>query len=302
MQTVTRDRTSYVFDRRLEPVARVQPGETITVETEDSCGGLVRTVEQTSSEALNRVLSRGYGNPVTGPIYVEGAEPGDAISVTIQHIEPDSQGYVGHELITSHFPEWFDDNRIVLCGIEDEQVHFGDLRIPIRPLLGTIGTAPAMEVLLSVTAGRHGGNMDCPDVAAGCVIHLPVYVDGALLFLGDVHAVQGDGELSGAGLETRSTVTLTISVRKPRPQSMTWPRLETPDSIMVIAADRPLESAVKLALRDMVLWLEEEYGWTKSDAYMLLSLVGSGRACQSCGWSIYPFTASVRVPRAYLQR
>ncbi|MGH2557675.1 MAG: acetamidase/formamidase family protein [Thermomicrobiales bacterium] len=302
MQRGTRDQIGYLFDSRMEPVLRVQSGETFVVETEDSRTGRCRTPEQCTPEALRQLKAhRYYSNPVTGPIYVEGSEPGDTLLVHVEHIEPDTQGYTGYDTTGTHFPEWFTEPCTYIYQIRDGYVHFGDrIRIPLRPMLGTIGTAPDLESPRSATVGKHGGNLDCPEVSSGNVVSLPVEVPGALLFLGDAHAVQGDGELSGGAIEMRSTTTLRVVLRKGRPASMTWPRIETPDTILVVAADKPLEAALKHAIRDMVLWLEAEYRFGRSEAYMLLGQVGSARACQAAGNLATPYTMSVAIPKQFL--
>ncbi len=122
--------------------------------------------------------------------------------------------------------------------------------------------------------------MDAVDITVSSTLYLPVNVPGALLYAGDVHAVMGDGEVCGTGVEIPSRLTLTLSVRKGRPAAMNWPRLETADSLMVIAADKPAEAAARLACKDMLMWMEDEYGFTRADAYLLFSLVGDLRICQ----------------------
>jgi acetamidase/formamidase len=297
MQRITRERLTVVFDRRVPPVARVRPGEQFVVETEDSRGGLTRTPETTTPEYLIELRRRGYyGNPVTGPIYVEGAEPGDTLAVHIHQQECDTLGYMGYWPSLFHLEDFFERPSTVLCEIRDGHVVFNDaIRIPVRPMIGTIGTTPAVEAILSGGMGRHGGNLDAPEACPGSTIYLPVYVEGALLGLGDCHAVQSDGELNE--VEMRSVVTLSCDVIKGRSPVMSWPRIETPDTLATVALASPLEEALRLALRDMILWIEELTGLSKHDAYLLVGIAGHARPGQV---QVPLYSMRCLMPKAYL--
>jgi acetamidase/formamidase len=152
------------------------------------------------------------------------------------------------------------------------------IEIPVRPMIGTIGTAPALEAILSGGMGRHGGNLDTPEICAGSTVYLPVEVDGALLALGDCHAVQSDGELGQ--LEMRSVITLSCQVIEGRSEAMSWPRVETGEWLVTVAVASPLEEAGRLALREMIRWMEELTGMSKHDAYLLVGLAGHARPGQ----------------------
>ena len=298
MQRITRDRLAVAFDRRLPPVATVRPGEVFVVETEDARGGQTRTPETTTAEYLTEMRRRGwFGNPVTGPIFVEGAEPGDTLAVHILELTCDNLGWVPIWPFLFHFEDLFAEPATVLCQIRDGHVHLGDrMRVPVRPMIGTIGTAPAVEAILSGGMGHHGGNIDAPEVCAGSTIYLPVNVEGASLSLGDAHAIQSDGEL--ASVEIRSFVTLSCEVIKGRSPVMGWPRIETPDSIVTVALGRPLEEALWAALREMILWLEERTGMSRQEAYLLAGVAGHARPGQ-----VQTGLYSMRciVPRSYLE-
>jgi amidase len=299
MQRITRDRLTYVFDRRLPPVAQVQPGETFIVETEDSRGGRTRTPETTTPEYLQEMRKRGYyGNPVTGPIYVEGARPGDTLAVRVHSQECDTLGYQGYWPWLFHLEDFFDKPSTVLREIRDGHVIFSDeIRIPVRPMIGTIGTTPPLEAILSGGMGRHGGNLDTEEVCAGSTIYLPVLVEGALLGLGDCHAVQGDGEVNE--VEMRSVVTLTCDVIKGRSPVMNWPRIETPDLLVTVALASPLEEALRLALRDMILWMEELTGMSKHDAYLLVGIAGHVRPGQA---QVSLYSMRCLMPKKYMPK
>jgi amidase len=300
MQRITRDRLTPVFDRRTPPVARVQPHEIFLVETEDSRGGLTRIPEHTTAEYLLSIRKRGYyGNPVTGPIFVEGAQPGDTLAVRIIEQTCDSIGYMGYWPMLFHLEDFFDRPSTVLCEIRDGKtvVFSPDIEIPVRPVIGTIGVAPAMEAILSGGMGRHCGNVDVQEICAGSTICLPVYVEGALLCLGDCHAIQSDGEIGS--VEIRSEVTLSCEVIKGRSPNMTWPRIETEDTLVTVAVATPLEEAVRQSLREMIFWLEERTGMSKHEAYLLIGCVGDTRPGQV---QISHYSMRCIFPKKYLRQ
>ncbi|HEY3107188.1 MAG TPA: acetamidase/formamidase family protein [Chloroflexota bacterium] len=291
MKSLSRDQATYAYSRFDRPVLEVSPGETIRVETEDALGATFRAPEDIAPEGFARLTY-----PLTGPIHVRGAEPGDTLAVRVDDIELSDQGVVLYRGGGGVLKDWMSGHAGRIVAIKDGYVHFDQaIKIPVRPMIGKIGTAPALEVIRTSTPGVHGGNMDCPELTVGSTIYLPVEVAGGLLAVGDVHAAMGDCEVCGTGVETRARLTLTIDLRKGRPAAMTWPRVETADAIMTLAAARPLDEALYLAVKDMVLWLEEEYGFERADAYLLLSLAGHARPGN---W----FTGYCLLPRAYLPR
>ena len=304
MQRITRDRICYAFDRHLEPVLHVQDGEVFLVETEDSRTGRTRTPETTRPAFLKEMRSKGYaGNPVTGPIHVTGAEPGDTLAVHIQAMECDTLGYFGYWPFLYHLSDWFSEPVTELVEIRDGNVSFTmptaagphSVRIATRPMIGCISTAPPLEVHTTGGATRFGGNLDVPEVAPGNIIYLPVALPGAMLFLGDCHPYQGDGEVSGC--EMRSLVTLSVRVLKKWTRNQGWPRIETPTHLVTVGAGSPTENAQWLAIREMILWLEERHGWTKDDARMLLALTGDIRPGQM---QVIPYTMRLMVAKEHL--
>lgn len=307
MQRLTRDRIRYAFDRRIEPALRVASGETFVVETEDSRTGQTRTPATITPEYVKSLRTKGpyYGNPVTGPIFVEGAEPGDTLAVTIRSMQCDTLGYFGYWPVLYHMQDWFDEPVTQLVDIRDGYVHYTmqtaqgphAVQVPVRPMIGCIGTAPDLEVISAGHAGRHGGNLDTPEVCPGSTVYLPIAAPGALLFLGDCHPYQGDGEVSGC--EMRSVVTLACEVLKGWTRNQAWLRIETAESLVTVAADRPAESAQWLALREMILWLQERHGWTRDEARMFLALAGDLRPGQM---QVAEYTMRYIVPKAQLPR
>ncbi|HUQ95771.1 MAG TPA: acetamidase/formamidase family protein [Bryobacteraceae bacterium] len=298
VQKITRDKLTPVFDRRLEPVARVRPGEVFVVETEDSRGGRTRVPEHTTPEYLLAMRKRGYhGNPVTGPIFVEGAEAGDTLAVHILEQKCDTLGYMGYWPFLFHLEDFFDKPATVLVEIRDGHVIFSDdIRIPVSPVIGTIGVCPPVEAILSGSMGRHCGNVDVQEIAAGSTVYLPVYVEGALLCLGDCHALQSDGEIGS--VEMRSEITLRCDVSKGRSETMQWPRVETADALVTIGIATPLEEAARQALREMIFWIGERTGMTKHEAYLLIGCVGAWRPGQV---QIPNYSMRCIFPKSYLR-
>ena len=298
MQRVPRDKLTPVFDHRLEPVATVKPGEVFVVETEDSRGGRTRVPEHTTPEYLLAMRKKGYhGNPVTGPIFVDGAHPGDTLAVHILEQKCDSLGYMGYWPFLFHLEDFFEKPATTLVPIEDGHVVFSDdIRIPVSPVIGTIGVTPPIEAILSGSMGRHCGNVDVQEIAAGSTLFLPVYVEGALLCLGDCHAIQSDGEIGS--VEMRSEITLRCEVIKGRSETMMWPRIETTHNLVTIGIATPLEEAARQALREMIFWIGERTGMSKHEAYLLIGCVGGWRPGQV---QIPNYSMRCTFPKEYLR-
>ncbi|MCH9653268.1 MAG: acetamidase/formamidase family protein [Planctomycetes bacterium] len=304
MQRILRENTTAFFSGHVDPVITVSPGETFLIETEDSRGGRTRQPDQCTPESLRSMRQQGYvSNPVMGPIFVEGAQPGDTLAVEIHEMKCDSQGYYGYWPFEQNLQDIIEEPVTRLVKIIENNVVYSfqaggkthELRLPVSPVIGTIGTAPREEVVYTYHTGTHGGNLDVPEIGPGCTIYLPVAVEGAYLALGDCHARQGDGELSA--IEMRSEVTLSVRVLKNWTQQQTWLRAETEDELLTIACDRPLESAQWLAIREMISWLEERQGWTKSEAREFLSIASDVKPGQSLAG---PYSMRVLVPKKLL--
>lgn len=267
---------SYVFSPYAEPIARVAPGETVAMFTKDAFEDRITDPDDVPSEILGPYL-----NPQTGPLYIEGAEPGDTLKVDILDIEATRNWAVSAFIpffggltstnatrtLQEPLPE-----RVWLYRIEDGWVtHNERLRFPWRPFLGTIGTAPMVEALSALTPFDHGGNMDVPDVKPGNSVYLPVNTPGALFYTGDVHAGQGQGELCGVALEIAAKVTLRFEVIKGR--SIKWPRIESDEEYMVVGSARPMEDAARIAYAELIDWMVE-MGWDWQEAYQALTQIG----------------------------
>jgi len=254
-----------VLGPHAEPVAKVKTGEVVEVET---------------WSALSKVT-----NPVTGPIEIKGAEPGDTLVVEVLSIELPGEGTTSIIPGFGALEGWLNlmEPRSKTSEIRDGMINYvtdGGRTIPLKadPFIGTIGVSPAFEAITTLAPGPHGGNMDCPDIRPGNSLMLPVFRQGALFGLGDVHAVQGDGEVCGVAVEVDAVVTLSFGLEKGR--EIAWPRIESQEEVMTVGSARPLEDAARHAFREMVNWMVSEHGWARDDAYMFLSLAARARIAQ----------------------
>jgi len=261
----------YEFSRHNEPRSRISPGESVLVETEDAFSGQVRTDEDRRDKSMQP-----GNNPQTGPIWIEGAQPGDTLAVTIESIEPSIGQCATRTDDVAQLHEWLGPDcphGTHVCPIRDGMIHWSEeIMIPYTPMLGCIGTAPAAGVPTTNPAGPHGGNMDIIETAPGATVYLPVFVEGALLYLGDAHAAMGHGELSANGLEMPSNTIIKVNLVSGK--TIPAPRIESATEIITIATGCPMERTVGQAYAWLILWMEAEYGWDRWKAYDLLTHVG----------------------------
>ncbi len=281
----TPDQYAYAFGGR-EPLLTVPPGTVVELSTEDCFGGSVRSVEDLPS----RVCTFPYLNPVTGPVSVEGAEPGDTLAVHFVEIVPARDWAVSTTfphfgaLTTTHATAMLHPPLEERVWLYEVDVAAGTCRfaarrsdvtvdLPLDPMHGTVGVAPAAgEVLMSITPAAHGGNMDTPEMRAGVTAYLPVNVPGGQLSIGDGHARQGEGEVCGTAVETamRTVVVLDL-VKGGAPPS---PRLESDGFLATTGSARPLEDAFRMSQHDLVGWTGSLLGLEELDAYQLVSQTG----------------------------
>ncbi|MFQ6075375.1 MAG: acetamidase/formamidase family protein [Candidatus Bathyarchaeia archaeon] len=295
---------NYTISPSNKPTLTVEPGETVVVETEDAFTGQIKKPGDKRD-----TITIPYPNPQTGPILVRGAEKGDTLVVEIRDIKPTlGQGatripsywwYLGEpgssaiaRFLSVELPH---GSRI--CPIRDSEVYFSErIILPYEPFIGTIGTAPEIEALSTYYPGPHGGNMDLPDVCVGNRLYLPIRVGGALLHLGDVHAVQGDAEICGTAVEIPAECTLVVDLIKG--VSLPWPRIESPDHIMAVSSSgsgRTLEDAIRIAFIELIRWLEGEHGFDRWDAYQLCTQVARVRLGNL-------WTVAAKFPKKYLTK
>lgn len=293
MQThiITRDHIVYSFDREHSPVRKIDTGDKIRFETYDARTGTIRSEDN----LLDRPHPIG-ANPATGPVFVRGAEPGDTLRVEILEVQLASQGYIAIKAGLGNLGHLAEKYVTRLVQIEDGIVHYDDrLRFPVRPMIGVIGTAPSGEAVPTLYPGPHGGNMDHNDVKVGSCVYLPVFVEGALFGVGDVHAAMGDAEVTMTGIEICAEVTVRVDLIKG--ESITRPWIET-DASWITTGDAPkLADAITIACEEMANLLQRKLSVSFDDAYLLMSAIGDVRISQSCQPNQFPSTIRVVFPK-----
>jgi amidase len=245
----------------LPPALTIESGDTVVTETIDANGW---------DKHGNKVFKA--GNPMNGPIAVAGAEPGDRLKVEIMAMQPTrAHGFtraaiaanvVDPEFVQSLPPRvratWRIDRNAQTAQLENAPDSLAGLVLPLAPMIGCFGVAPeGGQAIATATSGPHGGNMDYRRFAPGTTVWFPVSAPGALFFLGDCHAIQGDGEIVGTGIETAYEITVRLSVES---GTIVWPRGETADDIFAVGNARPLEQALQHATTEMIRWLGEDWG------------------------------------------
>jgi amidase len=296
-------RYHYTIGPYSDPVLSVRPGDRVVVETRDAFEGAVKTEQDLPS----RVLRMPFVNPQNGPIVVEGAERGDVLAVYIESIAPRGPNPRGTCAMIPQFGALSGTSLTALLAeslpeivrkidVDEDGVYWSKrVTLPYRPHIGTLSCSPEIDSINTLTPDAHGGNMDLPDMGPGSITYLPVRTPGARLFIGDAHACQGDGEVCGTAVEFASTTTVRVDVIKG--WALEWPRLENEHMVMAIGSARPLEDAARIAYKELVLWMEAEFGYERWDAYMMLSQCGKVRL----GNFVDPkYTVGAGIERKYL--
>jgi acetamidase/formamidase len=320
MQRIERAQArKYAFDWRDLPLLHVQLGESFEIETWDASTGYFKTSADKALPSLRPGFDRTppQANPIAGPVYVEGVERGDTLVVILEDILVAEQSWIAigprrgplgestryPELSTDYTTRIFRHTPGASGTTRDGTLHFSDrLSWPITPFVGTLGVAPDREVATSLDGqGEWGGNLDIRDACPGNRLLLPVFHPGALFYLGDVHASQGDTEFTGTAAETQSTVRLRFEVLKGK--RYPWLRIDKPESIVAIHANRPLEVAVETATIYLMDWLISEYGFSATDAYCLVSTCPDFRihVYQMCKIGKLSFVAGAEVEKKYIR-
>ena len=277
----TIDNVKYVYGPAA-PIAHVRPGDIIETNTLDAFGNAIR-------KPGDKMSSVKGDNPLTGPFYIDGAQPGDTLAVKFLDLQVDGNQGVGNlapgfgalnptnytAMLNPPLPEkvWFYpiDKASNTATFKALDSNFS-VKIPLHPFFGCIGVAPALgEARASIVPAEFGGNMDAPEASVGNTLYLPVNVPGALLYMGDGHAAMGDGEVDGTAIEVPLLARVQINVVKGR--KINWPRFENDASIMAVGAYRPLDDALRIAFAELVDWIHKDYGLSNLDAYELLSKV-----------------------------
>jgi amidase len=278
----TIDTVKYVYGAA-PPVATLKPGNILEANSLDCFGDALRKPGDSFS------LVKG-DNPLTGPFYIEGAEPGDTLVVDLLDLQVEGKQGVGAfspgfgaanaahytpMLETKPLPE-----RIWFYALDAQkntatfQAHDSNFKVsfPMHPFLGCIGVAPANgEARSSIVPAEFGGNMDAPEVSKGNTLYLPVNADGALFYFGDGHAAMGDGEVAGSAVEVPMRVRLRLGLLKKK--RIDWPRIENEKELITAGIYRPVDDAVRIAVTELVHWVHSDYGLSELDAYELCSKV-----------------------------
>jgi amidase len=271
MQTFTPQELKYSYSPDHEPVGEVAAGERFTVITED--GFTARYRDPAGFTPENAAWVDENLNPVTGPIAVRGAGPGQAVEISIESVEVTTPGCVVVSRCEALTPAdwWHEEDHVVNLEIRDGEIALGDgWTVPARPLIGCLASAPNRETFLSRREGPYGGNLDCSEITAGATVTLPVEVAGALLYFGDCKAAMGAGEVVCAPEVGMRTVASARAV--PRPASMGAPRVRTADRLTTIVSGISLADAARIAFRELKLWLEDEWELSGQQAAIVMGI------------------------------
>jgi len=274
MQTISKDTFVYAMSPENKPALYVDPGTQIEFETWDALQGQIKSADQGFDE-----LDWTCINPATGPVFINGAEPGDVLTVIIESIDVEDTGVVICGKGMGIMGDLLSGTSTKVINIKDNIAHFSDdIKLPLNKMIGVIGVAPESGEIPCGVPDLHGGNMDCKEVKEGATIMLPVYVPGALLALGDLHAVMADGEIGVSGLEVSGRVKVTVDLIKNKAYPL--PMIENDDYIMTLASDEDLDIAVDMAVANMIKYLTAFENIDEYNAVMLTSLIADVRICQ----------------------
>jgi acetamidase/formamidase len=310
------DKYFYTFGPH-EPVLKLKPQDILVAETVDARGYDSESRPIPAEKEQKSEETEYYpANPLVGPFYVEDAELGDTLIVQIMDIalnretawsrirpnfgslteEGPGKRLILNEPLKEQYFTWRIDKQNGVAILDLDKSKLRRIEVALNPFIGSIGVAPRYgRVETSLTPGEYGGNMDCVETKKGVTIYFPVFVRGAYLSFGDVHAVQGDGELCGTAVETSAKVKLKVDVLKNK--VIDWPRIEDNEYIMVAGSSRPLMEAYKIAHLELINWLVSDFGFERMEALQVLTQVGTCRV----GNVVDPnYTVVSKFPKKYL--
>lgn len=274
MLRVSRDTTILEMSPGNAPAGSASPGDIVVFETLDCFSNRITRENQVFSS-----VGWEHINPATGPLYVKDAEVGDTLRVEILDIVLDAQGVMVTAPKFGVLGDAVEAEETKIVPIVNGKARFNDkIDLSISPMIGVIGTAPPTDAIPTGTPGEHGGNMDCKRIGKGSVVYLPVNVPGALLAMGDMHAVMGDGEIVVCGVEISGEITVNVDVVKGA--SLPLPMVIQGEHVMTIASAPTLDEAARTATKKMFAFLRQEIGFTIAEAGMILSAAGNLRICQ----------------------
>lgn len=270
------DKSVYNFSKDNAPFCKADAGEVLLFKTMDCFSNKIEREDQLMSEVD---FSLDITNPAAGPVYINGAEPGDVLVVDILDIKVAPQGTITCDPHIGPLQHRCVE-KTKKIDIVDGYADFNGVKFPIDPMIGVIGTAPAEAAIPDGWPGAHGGNLDCNLHTRGSRIYLPVRTEGALLQMGDVHATMGDAELSGTGIEIPAEIMVKVSLIKDF--ELNWPVVETENRWYVHSCAKEFTDAIRIASEEMQRLLMDITGWDESDAYMYLSVQGDVEINQAC--------------------
>jgi amidase len=274
VQTVAKEQFFYAFSKENKAALRVPSGSQIVIETYDCFQNQIQ-----SNEAAFNSIDWNQINPATGSIYVEDALPGDVLKVKIDNIELGDQGVMATGPGLGVMGHRIDEFQVKTIPIEDGKAIFNEkLHLPLNPMIGVIGVAPESEPVSCGTPGAHGGNMDTTTITTGATLYFPVFQEGALFGLGDLHAAMGDGEIGVSGIEIPGKVTVTLEVLKGK--SIPFPFIENEEGTAVIVSKETLDEAAKEAVEIFIDTLLPHTDLNIGELTMLMSAVGQVQVSQ----------------------
>ena len=288
---ISKDHHIFAMDSTNPPVATCKDGETLIFQTLDCFSNSIQSNKDTISHVDMSAI-----NPATGPVYVEGSQPGDVLRVTIRKIDIEDRGVViaapGFGCLGNHIQE----EETEIARLMHDMIEFRGHGIPLRKMVGVIGTAPAGQSINTGTPGEHGGNLDTIRITEGATVYLPVNVPGGLLAMGDCHAAMGDGEVIGAGVEIPAEITVTIDVL--RDFNFPLPLIENKEQWITLASEETMEAASKKATEKMVELIQMISDLNFNQANMLLSIAGDLRVSQIVNPKV---TMRMELPKSVLR-
>ncbi|MTI81818.1 MAG: acetamidase [Firmicutes bacterium] len=258
----------YSMDKNNEPTAKTDLPARLSFETKDCFGGQVKCEKDTLE-----TLDFNHVNPATGPVYLNGVKPGDVIAVHIRDIKIKSPGVMVAAPGAGVLGEMVSQSQTLIVPVENGVAKFKDIELPLNPMIGVIGVAPAGEPVACGTPDNHGGNMDTTLICPGSTLYLPVQVEGALLAMGDLHAAMGNGEIMVSGVEVGGEVEVTVE--KATELSMANPMVVTENVVAIIVSSEDLDVAVESATKEMAKFLEQNTDLSLNEAGMLMSACGN---------------------------
>jgi amidase len=295
MTRISRDQLVYGFNPDQAPAAIIQPGDDVIFETYDTSTGRIHKSEDVPE--FVRVRDPKKVNPAAGPVYVDGAEPGDALAVEILDITLTGAGFTRALKNAGVIQDGIREFGVAMVRVDGDHLIFAEkLRFAARPMVGVIGTAPAAGTVYTADPGPNGSNIDVNAVKVGTIVYLPVNVPGALLSIGDIHASMGEGEVSGTGVEIKGEATVRVNLIKKQAPRRVW--LETAEDWVTTGQGETLEEAVKESVEEMTRLLMEQFELDWTEAFLLVSARGDVRIGQAAMIPGCDATTYVLFPKA----